>query len=490
MWNYFSEIAKLNYSKIAISNELESMTYKELADNASHLAGLLRNSEQLVILCALPGGPSYTTLQLAAWKTKSCIFVPIPDNCTESEVKSFLHIVKPDLIFVSSSSIKNFSGVAESSKVFEFPTGKFSHFSQENEIAKVQKQSMEFPEKTRMIQFTSGSTGFPKGILLSELNLLSNLENNKKYLSQYKGLSVFCSVPQFHAMGGAVVLEHLCTGSAIHVKNRFLPGEHISTMQSYQCNALYGSPNYFKLLSKIGILKEKNLPDLKSFIIGTGFADSQIISELFSSFSKPEIILRYGLSESFGALLKYHILSEEDYKYNCIGELEVGSNIKFSNTKNQEEELIIYSDCNARFQVQGNGVIQNLTDESGFLHTGDIGTLDDSGRVYLSGRKSNFFKVNGYKVSGAEIERVLKNINGIQEAAVIGIPDNISGNSIIAFVEPFIENRMNDLSELEKVCREKLSPYKVPNKIVLMKIIPRTKSGKPDYLKIAKEQVE
>jgi acyl-CoA synthetase (AMP-forming)/AMP-acid ligase II len=498
MWNRFKRISKLYPNEIAVSDESEAITFNALVERAEIISNLFSKMDQCLVMVALSSGVQYTLLQLALFKTKNAIFVSIPDNCTESEAKSYLNLVKPDIVIVQSTSKQQSVITAlneehviilEFQQLEQFKFGEFYKMKKDFLEFIFFKNSIQIPNGTRQVQFTSGSTGFPKGILISEKNLINNLEVNHQYLSSFEGSSIFCSVPQFHAMGNAVVMEHVWNGSPVHFSNTFLPGDHISIIKKYECRAIYGSPNYFKLMLNLGALTSKNVSSLRSFTIGTAFSDYNIVAGLLSNFPGSEITIRYGLSESVGALMNYRILNVENYLPGCVGLPVKGVqlNSDFFATVNQDAEIIIKTDSNAEYQITQSHGVSQLTDENGFLHTGDIGALKDNGMVVLSGRKDSFLKVNGYKVSPAEIERVLKNVNGIQEVAVVGIPDNLNGHTIIAFLEPIDELNIPNEKYLEQVCRQTLSRHKVPKKFIILSIMPRTKSGKPDYTKILKE---
>jgi acyl-coenzyme A synthetase/AMP-(fatty) acid ligase len=138
-------------------------------------------------------------------------------------------------------------------------------------------------------------------------------------------------------------------------------------------------------------------------------------------------------------------------------------------------------------QLTARGVFQPLTDEAGFLRTGDVGNLDRQGRIHLRGRMTAFLKVNGHRVNPFELEPALRALPGVQEAVVVGPPDPVSGQRIVACLEPQPGHTLADIAALTAFCRAQLAPYKVPHRFFVYEKLPRTPAGKPDRGRILKE---
>ncbi len=131
-----------------------------------------------------------------------------------------------------------------------------------------------------------------------------------------------------------------------------------------------------------------------------------------------------------------------------------------------------------------------LTDDSGYLHTGDLGCVDHQGRLHLRGRSSSFLKVNGQRISPFEIEIALGSAPGVHEAVVVGAPDPMSGQRIVACLEPRAGQALDDTTAVADYCRAELAPYKVPHRFIVYDRLPRTAAGKPDRAQLRKEMEE
>jgi len=141
-------------------------------------------------------------------------------------------------------------------------------------------------------------------------------------------------------------------------------------------------------------------------------------------------------------------------------------------------------------QLLEQGHWEPLVGDEGYLSTGDLGILDQQGRIHLRGRLSSFIKSDGYRVNPFEVERVLHQVDGVHEAVAIGVPDAMSGERIVACLELRPGGKAPQPAELTAFCGEKLSKHKVPRKFEIVAALPRTRSGKPDRKKILAQFLE
>ncbi|TGK15679.1 long-chain fatty acid--CoA ligase [Leptospira fluminis] len=492
MLSRFEQILERYPDKIAVSNEFGAMTFSRLNEEADRLVPLLSAVNRPVVMPALPGGPELTLLQLAVWKAGG-VLAPIPEKCTEREAKIFSEQIRPDLVAVHSLSEQKeiLKGIESEIPILSFRT-KEEDCSDRNVLSvckleyskTLHKLSVFIPEGVMLVQFSSGSTGRPKAILLSERNLISNLDANRDHLSQFAGKDAFCSVPQYHAMGSAVLQELLWVGCGVHFSNRFMPGEHLARIRKFGCASISTTPNYMKLLLDIGGLNREGFLPLESFTIGTAALDGKLMRRILEVYPESKIYCRYGLSESVGALTRLELNFGDTYVPGSVGVPVSGVEFSSDLAGQKETEIIVRSGCVAMGQLSDSGECFAITDDLGFLHTGDTGFLDANGNLRILGRKNSFLKVNGYRVSSLEIELILKSIPGVQEAVVVGVADDQSGQSIVACIEPIPGSLLPDSAEFDRLCRSEMSSYKIPKRFVMYENLPRTSAGKPDRERI------
>jgi long-chain acyl-CoA synthetase len=502
MHSRFVKVAASRGSQAAVGSEAATLTFDELLASAEAFATWLRGNRCLVLL-AIAGGPSFTAIQLGAISA-GAVVAPISDKSSTRETQGVLSLVRPDVVVVQSlrAQAAVLDALSHAATILSLDPQDlgaqhsmhrvvvWSDRSRPPEGAVEGVTPQDLPERTCMVQFTSGSTSTPKGILLSEANLLANLDANREHLLGLAGSAAFCPVPQFHAMGNAVVLEHLFHGTTVQLSNQFIPADDLRRMQNAGCSSIAASPNYFKLLLRLKVLSTSRLPQLRAFTIGTAAIDSELTDALLSAYPESVVHCRYGLSESVGALTRLELRSGESLRSGQLGPLVCGNEVSLLPVSESEpgtggtealgHELAVRGPCVGIGQLLARGDWRPLADEAGFLHTGDAGYLDERGHLHLTGRLSSFLKVNGHRISPFELEAALRGHPSVQEAVVVGPPDPAQGQRIVACVEPAPGHRIEDTARLLEHCRAELVPYKVPNAFRIYAQLPRTPAGKPD----------
>jgi acyl-CoA synthetase (AMP-forming)/AMP-acid ligase II len=509
MYRRFLSVARHNPGRIAITSERCQANYAQLREQAEALRPLLRSQcggdgeGRRLVLMALPGGPHFTAIQLACF-AENAVAVPIPDRSTEHEMRGHLGLVQPDLVVVES-----LEGSRQLIRALDRPVTLLSLQAGETDSGETKPhrvlawdavmsrpdsaellprlEANSLPDVT-LIQFTSGSTGRPKGILLSRGNVMADLHNNQAYFSETSGEDVFCPVPQFHAFGWSVVLENLLNGSPVHVTNGFSPGEELARMEQYRCTGILAAPNYLKLLMKLNVLQPEVLPALRLVCVGTAAVDQKLVQDLRERFPYLNIHLRYGLTETMGTMTRLRIKAGEYLSHpGLVGTPVPGVELAGELTPpdaGEPAEVRVRGGVVAVGQLLERDCWQSLLDADGFFPTGDLGYLDNEGRLHLRGRISTFIKRNGFRINPFEIEALLRNLSGVQEAVAVGVPEPASGEQIVVCVETPVGAKAIDSRDLMRICRENLSAYKIPQRFIVVDRLPRNAAGKPDRVGI------
>ncbi len=484
--------------RIAVTNATHRATYSELAAQAEAFRrALVEAGGKPRVMVALPGGPEFTAIQFGCMAA-GAIFVPVPSRATPDEYRKYAQVVTPDVLVASSrDGARWVEGASDPppTLVVMKKGGDATDVSWEDVLTgrgalrRPRPRRDSLPRSTTMVQFTSGSTGTPKGILLDNANQAANLDANHGHLSAFEDRDAFCPIPQFHAMGNAVVIEHLLHGSPVHLANDMLYGEHLRRMRRHECRAILGPPNYFKLLLRAGVLTSAELPCLESVTIGTALAEQALVAQIRSAFPSLTIYCRYGVSESVGTLMRLAIPGGETLAAPGLVGTPVPGVVLAGGLvapgEGEVAEIRVKHDANALGQLLPGRGWRRLVDDGGYLRTGDLAFLDVEGRVHLRGRLSEFIKSNGFRINPVEIEEVLLQVSGVADAVVVGIPDDLSGERVTACVELLPDASGDCRTEMVACCRTRLSPHKLPQDIIVVPSLPRTHTGKPDRRAVA-----
>nr|WP_263328400.1 fatty acid--CoA ligase family protein [Neobacillus sp. Marseille-Q6967] len=334
-------------------------------------------------------------------------------------------------------------------------------------------------DDTAIILYTSGTTGKPKGAMLTHKNLYSNASDVGDYLKMSDQDRVITTLPMFHVFCLTVALNApLLKGATLLIAPRFSPKEIFDLAKTYEATIFAGVPTMYNFLYQ---LPEGNPEDFKSLRLCVSGGASLPVA-LLNNFEKKfnvRVSEGYGLSEaspvtcfnpldrprkagSIGTSILHvenKIVNElgEEVPVGEVGELIVcGPNVMKGYYKMPEETA---------------AAIRN-----GWLHTGDLARVDEEGYFYIVDRKKDMIIVGGYNVYPREVEEVLYNHPEIVEAAVLGIPDVNLGEAVKSYVVR--KNLSLTEEELLEYCKEHLAKYKVPASIEFLEELPKNTTGK------------
>jgi long-chain acyl-CoA synthetase len=332
-----------------------------------------------------------------------------------------------------------------------------------------------------VLMYTSGTSGLPKGVLLSYSNLQCNVDaaiRHFDFQSRHKFLGV---VPLFHVFGMmAMMLAPIQLGATVVYLSRFSPLGTVKAIKEHGISLMGGVPSMYAALLR---LKEASAEDFKS-IYGMISGAEPLPGSLRDAFAARfgvTLLDAYGMTETSLAIASN---TPQVHKPGTVGKPVPGAEIRIAD----DEGNRVPPGESGEIWVRGPMVMQgyhNLPAETdaaltsdGYFRTGDIGKLDTDGFLHLTGRKKDLIIVSGEKVAPREIEEALMAHAAVAEAAVIGRKDPARGEAVIAFVT-LREGQSPSAEELRQFCRERgLPPWKVPREIHLVPDLPRSPTGK------------
>lgn len=343
------------------------------------------------------------------------------------------------------------------------------------------------PDDVAVLQYTGGTTGLAKGVMLTHRNLISNLE--QRFAMTYavadlpEGSKTVDVLPMCHVFAlTTITLLAVRTGMNILLVSEFAPKEMLDLIRREKPAVFSGVPTMYAALLREPNLGDSGLEDVSIFnCAGAGFPLEQI--ERFERKTGGRIIEGFGISEASPST---HI--NPAFAPRKVG--SVGLPLPFTDVRvvdkdaSNTEELpigevgeMIVKGPQVTPGYWNNPEQSTAAKRDGWLLTGDLARMDHDGYFYIVGRKKEMIVTNGFNVYPAEVEQVLAKVPGMVEAAVVGVTNERRGEEVVAYISVEPETVVSD-EEIDSFCREQIAAYKVPRRYIRLPALPRTPVGK------------
>lgn len=448
----------------------EQITYRDLASAVSTVRQFLGNEQQTILL-AFPGSIIASVIWLAAL-TGGHHLIPVSPYLTEFEYRKYIEKYQPTFLF--------------SETAFPFKNQNMQSVTL-NEIQKSIADGiavkLSLPKETRdgtLYLETSGSTGTPKGMILSveQMMITANLIREHHQLTKdSRGLT---PLPFYHVNAPIVsLLSTIIAGGTVIIAPKFSASRFWNWVEKYDPTWISIVPTIVAIL-----LKSDNQSFLKnSSVRFVRTASAPLPKVNLIAFEKKfglPVIETYGISEAASTIAS-NPLPPKTHKPGSVG-LPLGVSMKIINSETGEtvsqgkigEVCVKGAQVIARYE-EGRG---KESFARGWFHTGDLGYFDEDGYLFLTGRKKELIIRGGENIFPREIEEMLLTYPDIFEAAVVGQPDDILGEKVVAFVVG--SNKNTNREDVKEYVKTKLSRQKVPAEIYILDQLPRTRTGKID----------
>lgn len=340
------------------------------------------------------------------------------------------------------------------------------------------------------IQYTSGTTGTPKAIMSVHYKVLSNMKLNSEVFKYTKEDKILSSLPMYHVMGcffGCLMI--FMSGGCLVLGGKFKTSRIIEALIEEKCTSFHGVPTMYKLImNKMG---DRVFPDLNKGMIAGSYCDAETMQAIITDMGIKNMFPSYGQSEGCGYTQTSMEDSIEKIK-TTVGRAIDGVEIKIVDDQlktlpaNTEGEILVKSE----YRMSGYYKDEAATHKGiidGWIHTGDLGKLDKEGYLKITGRKKDIIIRGGENISPIEIECILKQQSKIKDAVVVGIPDDVMGQEIAAFIIGSEEEKKVEedlINEIAAYVAEYLPKHKQPRYIRLVDKFPLTGSGKIQKFKL------
>lgn len=348
------------------------------------------------------------------------------------------------------------------------------------------KQSDNFnSELPAQIIFTSGSTGVPKGVVLSHRNIIANTSSILKYLYLSKNDIMEVVLPFYYCYGLSLLHTHLRVGGSLVLNNNFIFISSVfNDVNKYKCTGFAGVPSHFQiLLRKFDGFKNTHFPSLRYVTQAGGKLHNSFIEEFITTVPDIDFYVMYGQTEAT-ARLSYLEPGMLKNKLGSIGKGIPGVRLKVVNqsgieVKPGETGEIIAKGDNVMSGYYNEPEMTGDVIKNGWLFTGDIGTVDSDGYIYLTARNKEFLKIGGKRVSPKEIEEVIVSYPEVVDCTIETVDDEITGEAVKAIVVMKKDYEKSITEDVIKAyCAGKLAIYKVPKYINFAEELKVSSSGK------------
>ena len=336
------------------------------------------------------------------------------------------------------------------------------------------------------IQFTSGTTGFPKGATLSHSNILNNGFFVGEACAYTEEDRVCIPVPMYHCFG--MVLGTLaCTthGSAIVFPGPgFDPGEVLGAVEGERCTSLYGVPTMFIAELAHPDLESSDLSSLRTGIMAGSPCPVEVMKQVISDMHMTDVTIAYGMTETSPVSTQTYTTDSIERRVSTVGRVHPHVEIKIIDPGSGET---VERGTDGELCTRGYSVMLGYWDDpektaeaidaDGWMHTGDLAVMDSEGFVNIVGRIKDMIIRGGENIYPREIEEYLYGHPAVEDVQVIGVPDVKYGEQVMAWVK-LREGAEATAEDVKEFCRGRIAHFKVPRYVKFVKDFPMTATGK------------
>ncbi len=347
------------------------------------------------------------------------------------------------------------------------------------------------------IQFTSGTTGSPKGATLTHRNLL----NNSFFVGEAMNLTsrdrLCIPVPLYHCFG--MVIGNL--SCATHGSTMVLPGESfdaksvLETVQTERCTALHGVPTMFIAVLDHPDFEQYDLGTLRTGIMAGSPCPVEVMKRVIDRMNMRQVTIAYGMTETAPISIQSSVDDPQERRVSTVGRVQPHVEVRIAN----EEGRTLPRGKTGELLTRGYSVMlgywgdpdktAEAIDEDGWMHTGDLATIDNEGYCRIVGRLKDIVIRGGENIYPREVEEFLYGHSKIQDVQCVGVPDPKYGEQVCACIV-LRPGTQADAEEIRAFCRGRIAHYKVPQYVAFMDGFPMTVTGKIQKFVLRRQMAE
>lgn len=365
------------------------------------------------------------------------------------------------------------------------------------EEERIGRQATLSPDDVINMQYTSGTTGFPKGVMLSHVNIVNNAI--KVAECQRLGLEdkVCIPVPFFHCFGCVMgTLACVATGATMVPVIAFDPGVVLAVVEAERCTALYGVPTMFIAELNHPTFAERDLSSLRTGIMAGSLCPIEVMKKVVDQMGIRDITIAYGQTEASPVITQTVPEDSLERKVSTVGRLHAEVEAKIIDPATGD---ILPSGAQGELCTRGYLVMKgyyNMPEETvkaidheGWLHTGDLATVDEEGYYRITGRLKDMIIRGGENIYPREVEEFLYTHPKVLDVQIVGVPDAKYGEQVLACIRVKPHETLTE-EEVRDYCEGKIAHYKIPRYIQFVDEYPMTASGKIQKFKLREQALQ
>ncbi len=479
-------------SSLALFTLKRQYTYGELRSDALDVATFLANAAgkkgQRAILLA-DSGAFWTAAYLGIIRA-GMVCVPLPPRISAEELDYICAVTEPEFIFVEAKYAAAVAGkFGNVPVVCDVPAPQLASARSLDSLREASANDSLDPlpevmaDDLAALMFTSGSTGRPRGVMVSNRNVIANTDSIIEYLKLTANDRIMAVLPFHYCFGASLLHTHLRVGGSVVIDSRFMyPEKVLQRMQETECTGFAGVPSHFQILLRKSAIAKMSFPHLRYVQQAGGHLAPTFVTELRQALPATQVFVMYGQTEAT-ARLSYLPPELLDTKLGSVGKGIPGVALSVVDEFGQR---VLPGQTGEIVAEGGNVTLGYWQDEeetarhfrNGKLYTGDLATVDEDGFIHIVDRAKDFLKCGGKRVSCRSLENILLEHAALLEAAVVGIPDEVLGEAVVAYIVPRDSGSQPSSEQLTAYCRERMPLPVVPKRFVVLRAIPKNSSGK------------
>ena len=353
------------------------------------------------------------------------------------------------------------------------------------------------PDDPINIQFTSGTTGLPKGATLTHFNVLNNGYFTGEAMKLTERDRLCIPVPLYHCFGMVLGVLNCVTHGATMVfpSEAFEARAVLEAVSEERCTALHGVPTMFIAELEEPGFDSFDLSHLRTGIMAGAPCPIEVMRKVISEMNMTEVTIAYGMTETSPVSFQSSTDEPLEKRVATVGRIHPHVQVKIID----ENGAVVPRGTSGELCTRGYSVMlgywgedertQEDIDAAGWMHTGDLAVIDGEGYCDIVGRVKDMIIRGGENIYPREIEEYLFQHPKVQEAAVFGVPDERFGEAVAAWIK-LHDGQTADADDIRQYCREQIAYYKVPKYIVIVDEFPMTVTGKIQKFKMREQTIE